>query len=83
MDMSNTELRLYQAWCRQYLGRGRDYGPRSVNATMADALDAGLSEAEVHRVMDAAAESTSEQRGREYRRHRVAATRATARGGLR
>ena len=74
--MSGVKLRLYQAWFHQYLGRGRDYGPRGVNAAMSDALDAGLSEAEVHRVMDLACGATSEQRGREYRRHRVEASRA-------
>ncbi len=57
MGMSNVKLRLYQAWFHQYLGRGRDYGPRGVNAAMSDALDAGLSEAEIHRVMDLACDA--------------------------
>ena len=56
--MSGVKLRLYQAWFHQYLGRGRS-GLRGVNAAMSDALDAGLSEAEVHRVMDLACDAST------------------------
>jgi len=63
-------MKLYRAWFRQYLGVGGPGARRmSVADAMAGALDAGMTEREIHSVMDEASKDTEAQRERKYRRN--------------
>ena len=66
---ASAESALYRAWFRQYQGVGGPGARRmGVADAMADAFDAGMTEREIHSVMDEASKDTEAQRERKYRR---------------